>query len=437
QQQQEQQQRRMSVISSPALPLLAALVAVNFLIFVAWSPLVFISLGVASAWAIRSCWRWWDSLVITIEGVLYKTAGFQAGRNRSQGTASSTTKLPKTGKGAGCAGNEEDGFLTPRSESEAIVGCDVVEWAPFAPSFPLGDAPGKFEGALGRSLSGVLRGGGSSSSTAGAQQQQQQQQQPRQIRPAQYWLPCEASVFDIRNIRYKQTREKISSEFALYQCVGMDMIRDRRKIASVIDRLPEHAELPKSLLGSREWSSSWGVPRVLITNCQLPYKAGRLIGSHPEEDGGLSILSYFVLSAETSALLADGKFTAALRLWKRFVEEGVSTKEGISLKVVGRVEDLDRYDVPESFKGFNNKPVLLTKSATVLSHKLPEVLEIDFDVRSWIYPARSALANYHHRTREAAIQVGYVLEGKTDDELPEQILGCFRVHELDITAAHW
>ena len=60
--------------------------------------------------------------------------------------------------------------------------------------------------------------------------------------------------------------------------------------------------------------------------------------------------------------------TPALQLWKRFVEEGVSTKEGTSLKawcrhcdsarplfvgscqVVGRVEDLDKHEVPESFK---------------------------------------------------------------------------------------
>ena len=77
--------------------------------------------------------------------------------------------------------------------------------------------------------------------------------------------------------------------------------------------------------------------------------------------------------------------------------------------------------------------MLLTRSATVLQHKLPEILEIGYDVRGWVYPARSALVNYHHRAKEAEIEIAYVVEGKTDDELPEQILGCFKMVNMDIT----
>eukprot|EP00413_Alexandrium_margalefii_P046532 CAMPEP_0204596446 /NCGR_PEP_ID=MMETSP0661-20131031/53244_1 /ASSEMBLY_ACC=CAM_ASM_000606 /TAXON_ID=109239 /ORGANISM="Alexandrium margalefi, Strain AMGDE01CS-322" /LENGTH=219 /DNA_ID=CAMNT_0051607055 /DNA_START=18 /DNA_END=677 /DNA_ORIENTATION=+ len=215
------------------------------------------------------------------------------------------------------------------------------------------------------------------------------------------------------------------------------MIRDRRRIDSLVERFPTSAGLPPSPAGAAEWTVAWGVPRVLVVNCQLPYKAGRLVGAHPEDDGGLSIASYFVLSRQSSELLSRGVATPALRLWKRFVEEGVSTKEGISLKVAGRVEDLEKYEVPESFHRFNNKPVLLTKSATVLTHRLPEVLEIDYDVRSWVFIARSTLANYHHRAREAELEIGYLVEGKADDELPEQILGCFKLNNMDITAAQW
>lgn len=70
------------------------------------------------------------------------------------------------------------------------------------------------------------------------------------------------------------------------------------------------------------------------------------MGAHPEDDGGLSVCSYFTLSGRASGLLAAGRATPALGLWRRFVEEGVSTKEGISFKVVGRVEDLEKYEVP-------------------------------------------------------------------------------------------
>ena len=46
----------------------------------------------------------------------------------------------------------------------------------------------------------------------------------------------------------------------------------------------------------------------------------------------------------------------------------------------------------------------------------------DFDVRNWNYPTRAAMVSYHHRAREAEVEIGYLLEGKADDELPEQHL---------------
>eukprot|EP00405_Crypthecodinium_cohnii_P017165 CAMPEP_0206458276 /NCGR_PEP_ID=MMETSP0324_2-20121206/23469_1 /ASSEMBLY_ACC=CAM_ASM_000836 /TAXON_ID=2866 /ORGANISM="Crypthecodinium cohnii, Strain Seligo" /LENGTH=335 /DNA_ID=CAMNT_0053929575 /DNA_START=534 /DNA_END=1542 /DNA_ORIENTATION=- len=256
-----------------------------------------------------------------------------------------------------------------------------------------------------------------------------------------YWTECDATVFDVRNICYKQTKEKVPSEVALYDCVGMDMIRDHQPIVDVMSKLPTDAEgrrkLPASPAGAPTWDPSWGVPRVVIINCLLPYKAGYLMAAHPEDDGGLSVCNYFVLSKRESEILANNQASPALSLWKRFVANGQSSKDGTPLKVLGRIEDLARYEVPESFHRFNNKPVLLTKSSRVITTHLPEVLEIDYDVRSWVYPARSALASYHHRAAEAELEVGYLIEGKSDDELPEQILGCCTLYDMDILQAKW
>lgn len=361
-------------------------------------------------------WTWWSQLVVSVDGVPYKESFTRAHprapafTSRASGIAARNREL---------AIGAKDGFHSPRerwqcaevegsSASESPPSLPfAAEFAPWAPSMPHGKPAAV-----------------PSASAA----------------PKPYWLECDASVFDVRNIRYKQTKEKVPSEFALYDCVGMDMIRDRRRIDRVAERFPSGAScgaLPRSPAGAVEWSPSWGVPRVLIASCQLPYKAGWLMGAHPEDDGGLSVCNYFVLSERASEMLAKDQATPALRLWKRFVEDGASTKEGISFKVVGRVEDLDKYEVPESFHRFNNKPVLLTKSCRMVTSRLPEVIEIDYDIRSWVYPARTALANYHHRAAEAELEIGYLVEGKADDELPEQILGCFKMYDMDITQAQW
>lgn len=353
------------------------------------------ALVIYAAWVL---WRWWQELEILVDGMVYKESA-------SASRFPPAPIAPPVGARAQRRERPAEGFCTPLSSEAADEDRRGAlpagaEWAPFGPSLPFGEQP------------------------------------PRPV-PVPFWLGCDASVFDVRNIRYRATREKVSSDFALYDCVGSDLIRDRRRIDALVERLPAEAGLPRSLPRAVEWSPAWGVPRVLVVNCQLPYKAGWLMGAHPEDDGGLSVCSYFTLSGRASGLLAAGRATPALGLWRRFVEEGVSTKEGISFKVVGRVEDLEKYEVPESFHRFNNKPVLLTKSSRVISSRLPEVIEIDYDVRGWVYPARTALANYHHRAAEAELEIGYLVEGKSDEELPEQILGCLKLYAMDITQAKW
>lgn len=404
----------MWLLHSPAAPLVVAVLALLLACLPGQAGATlsnwFLVGGLAvplAALAVRWVWLWWLDVTVTVGGVTYK-AGPQAQTLR-RSPQRCVLGLERTRRA-------REGFLTPPESPASPVSPPLgqgdeglatslpdglPEWAPFHPSLPFG-VPVESEA------------------------------------DAPYWRDCDASVFLVRNLCYPQTKEKVPSDYALYDCVGMDMVRDKRRIDCALDRLPSELEgLPRSPEGSPAWSEAWGVPRVLIIGCQIPYKAGRLLGSHPEDDGGLSVLSYFVLSRRSCELLSRGADSPALCLWRRLVEEGASTKEGVCLKVVGRIEDLEKYEVPESFHRFNNKPVLLTKSSTFHSHRLPEVLEVQYDVRAWVYLARSTLVNYHHRAKEAVIEVGYVVEGKTNDELPEQILGCFKVYNMDITLAKW
>ena len=59
---------------------------------------------------------------------------------------------------------------------------------------------------------------------------------------------------EVRNIGYKHSREKIASQFALYECVGMDIVWLAKK--------PSHSS--KKLLGWR--------PSPLVTRALYKYK---------------------------------------------------------------------------------------------------------------------------------------------------------------------
>jgi len=246
-----------------------------------------------------------------------------------------------------------------------------------------------------------------------------------------FWSHGDAAKFEVRFTGYRKGKDKRASQFALYETVGVDAVRSGAIISKVVDKLDV---LPASPTGAPEWSPSWAVPRVLIMNAQVPTKSGGVLG-RSSKDPGMSLVSYHVLSAPAAELLARGEATPAIGLWRRFVEAGVSTADGTCLKAIGCIDNLADLSMPSMVKQFNAKPVLVTKSATHVRHRLPEVLEIDFDIRQWSYPARQALVGQRALMKQAVAHCGYLIEGKSDTELPEQILACFRMHYVDMDLA--
>jgi len=93
--------------------------------------------------------------------------------------------------------------------------------------------------------------------------------------------------------------------------------------------------------------------------------------------------------------------------------------------------------LPSVVTQFNAKPVLVTKSCTMQKRGMPEVLELSFDVRQWAYVARQSLVGYRGLLKQAVVHIGYLVEGKAEDELPEQILAHFRIHFADVEQTRW
>jgi Protein ENHANCED DISEASE RESISTANCE 2, C-terminal len=58
-------------------------------------------------------------------------------------------------------------------------------------------------------------------------------------------------------------------------------------------------------------------------------------------------------------------------------------------------------------------------------------LEMDCNVRSWCYLAKKALHYLYPRFNKTSLSVAFVLEGREDSELPEQLLGCCTLTNLD------
>jgi hypothetical protein len=267
--------------------------------------------------------------------------------------------------------------------------------------------------------------------------------------PPHFWSKTPSSGFQVRSVGYKRSKLKEPSGAPLYECVGVDVVKSSKLVTSlgqtaVFQRIlngESQGDIPWPWLRSKsKWSQSLGIPRLLIINTQLPFSAPSLWAPQSaDSDPGFSVISYYVINPSLVDDLNAKKIPPpAVALLKRLIQEGQSKKETTALKVIGMVDNMEEIGFPDLVSSYNGKPVLVTKSAKLSFYPNQsdcELFEIEYDVRQWSILARKTLHSLRDKFKEARCQLGMVIEGQTDEELPEQLLGCFRLNYLDILEA--
>jgi len=120
-----------------------------------------------------------------------------------------------------------------------------------------------------------------------------------------------------------------------------------------------------------------------------------------ESDPGFSCVSYAVISPTLIEAVSSGQAPVSVALLKKLIGAKVSTKEGVSLKVIGRVENFDELGLPDIISSYNGKPALLTNSCkfSLYGRGGSEVMEVQFDVRLWNFLSRKTFSSLHTVSR--------------------------------------
>mmetsp|Transcript_5186 Transcript_5186/g.11389 ORF Transcript_5186/g.11389 Transcript_5186/m.11389 type:complete len:131 (+) Transcript_5186:143-535(+) len=69
------------------------------------------------------------------------------------------------------------------------------------------------------------------------------------------------------------------------------------------------------------------------------------------------------------------------------------------------------------------------------SRGFAECFEVDLMVTETDAVGRTACNMTRRYTSSVTVDLGFVIEGSTEDELPEQMLGCVRLHRIDALMA--
>lgn len=247
------------------------------------------------------------------------------------------------------------------------------------------------------------------------------------------WSDGEPHVFRLRRgPNYPRNGFKATPGPALYHCVGVDVVETPSQLRSAIACVRDSLE-----------ASCGPLPQVLVVNFQVPFQAGPVIGHHPTDDHGCSVLAFFHVDPRAEAQAADLETASpGVRLLSEYLQErGHPLREGPSqskcLKAIGVLMDVEALQLPRVLAPivhrFNGKPVLVERETRRHGNSLVQnVVELAVDIRGFNPVARTMLWRLREQVRKADLQIGLTVQGVTDDELPEQLIGAFRLRGFDV-----
>ena len=117
------------------------------------------------------------------------------------------------------------------------------------------------------------------------------------------------------------------------------------------------------------------------------------------------------------------------------------------------MRNLEEAGLPGAAAKYNGKPVLIQKTGALYLGKQQCVdapaaggdapadaasvpfLEMDINVHRFSYAARAGLQTIFGKFCEMEMAVGFVLEGRSDEELPEVMLGAAQLNRCDWDSA--
>lgn len=243
------------------------------------------------------------------------------------------------------------------------------------------------------------------------------------------WSTSPADAFRLRQVGYNHKRHKAPSSEAFYRVVYAQVFDTNQRIEAIADVL--------DLAEPTFISPDPDVPSLFIVDAQLPSTVGSLRVHEDANGPGHQIVTVMTLTENARDELAvlDHLHTAranALRLFREWCRHAVDDPAVKGrFKVVAQIKNADA--LPTFAKKYNGKPALISKTGKLRRGRTKDghsFLEMAVNVHAFGYLARLGFHSLYNQFNSYVVSAGFTIEGRNDDELPENLLGAFDLNYI-------
>ncbi|CAB9500727.1 DUF1336 domain containing protein, expressed [Seminavis robusta] len=260
------------------------------------------------------------------------------------------------------------------------------------------------------------------------------------------WMSIPGENLGVRSHGYITTKSKVPSPGSIYELVQMDIFESPARYPDMAKRV-KLPKLPYDVDPNEV--KTWRAPDHFVVSLSLPTDPPKL-GSSSSDGGGYTVTLYFNMYKTTRDILK--RITAedydptseptpddvqksqvnAIRLFEDWVRRAPSDVEFQKrFKMIPNVVNAKEIGLPSWIGKYNGKPFLIKRPGqTGFLYPHPEISCVEFDISLHVFPylAKQGIC-YMKDSMFANVvcSVGFVIEGRSDDELPECVIGLGQV----------
>ncbi|KAG7354885.1 DUF1336 domain containing protein [Nitzschia inconspicua] len=258
------------------------------------------------------------------------------------------------------------------------------------------------------------------------------------------WRTADPNTMMVRSVGYKNNKKKCSSPGELYGCINVDIFESRTRYPDMASRVT----LPQVDFPDKE-PKTWNAPDLFVITIAIPTDPPKLYGS-AENGGGYTITMYYKMHQETRDILrrvtAEGYKPSdeseksdpnaskvnAVRLLEEWCRRAPTDDNFMArFKVVPNAQNLKEIGIPSWISKYNGKPFLIKRPGqTGFLYRHPEKSCIEFDISLHPFPYLAKQGICYMKDaffKKVLVTFGFLIEGRSDNELPECLIGLFQL----------